>query len=87
LTTFRESDSEEAEEVTISRLDVDVGLNESLPFANKRTELVRCEGHAMEIGEAVLSLDLIDAEFNLTERLFLILVEVTKRDLDNTTLE
>jgi len=41
----------------------------------------------MEIGEAVLSLDLIDAEFNLTERLFLILVEVTKRDLDNTTLE
>jgi hypothetical protein len=41
----------------------------------------------MEVGEAVLSLDLINAKFNLAERLLFILVEVTERDLDDTTLE
>jgi len=37
----------------------------------------------MEVGEAVLSLDFVDAKFDLPERLLLILVKVTKRDLDN----
>jgi hypothetical protein len=41
----------------------------------------------MEVGEAVLSLDLVDAEFNLAERLILVLVEVTERDLNDATLE
>ena len=87
LAPLRESDGKETEEVTIRRLDVDMRLNESLPFAHKGAELVRGEGHAMEVGEAVLSLDLIDAEFDLPERLLLILVEVSKGDLDNPTLE
>ncbi len=41
----------------------------------------------MEVGEAVLSLNLVNAKFNLAERLLFILVEVTERDLDDTTLE
>jgi len=78
LAALRESNGEEAEEVTISRFDIDMRLDESLPFANKRTELVRGEGHAMEVGEAILSLDFVDAKFNLAERLFLIFVEVAE---------
>jgi hypothetical protein len=77
LAALRESNSEEAEKVTIGGLDIDMRLNESLPFAHKRAELVRGEGHAMEVGEAVLSLDFVDAKFNLAERLLLILVKVT----------
>jgi hypothetical protein len=78
LTALRESNGEEAEEITISRLDIDMRLDESLPFAHKRTELVRGEGHAMEVGQAILSLDFVNAKFNLPERLFLILVEVAE---------
>ena len=78
LTALCESNGEEAEEVTISRLDVDMRLNESLPFAHKRTELVRGERHAMEVGETVLSLDLVYAKSNLAEGLFLILIKVTE---------
>jgi len=32
----------------------------------------------MKIGEAILSLDFVDAKFDLPERLFLILVEVAE---------
>jgi len=87
LAALGETNGEEAKEVTVGRLDVDVRLDESLPFANKRAELVRGERHAMEVGEAVLSLNFVDAKFNFAERLFLILVEVTERDLNDTTLE
>lgn len=41
----------------------------------------------MEVGETVLSLNLVNAKFNLAERLLFILVEVTERDFDDTTLE
>ena len=41
----------------------------------------------MEVGEAVLSLNLVNAKFNLAERLLFILVQVTERDFDDTTLE
>jgi hypothetical protein len=78
LTALCESDGEEAEEVTISRLDVDMCLNEGLPLAHKRTELVRGERHAMEVGQTILSLDLVNAKFNFAEGLLLILIEVTE---------
>jgi hypothetical protein len=41
----------------------------------------------MEVGEAVLPLDFVDAKLDFTERLLLVLVEISKRDLDDTTLE
>ncbi len=78
LAALRESNSKEAEEVAISRLDVDMCFNECLPFAHKRTEFVRSEGHAMEVGETVLSLDLVDAKFNLAEGLLLVFVKITE---------
>ena len=41
----------------------------------------------MEVGQAVLALDLIDPELDLAEGLLLVLVEVGKGNLNNTTLE
>lgn len=35
-----ESDGKDAEEVVISRLDGDVGLDQRLPFSDERSELV-----------------------------------------------
>lgn len=44
-----ESDSEESYNVTIGGLDVDVSLDQGLPFANERAEFVRGEVHAVEV--------------------------------------
>lgn len=41
----------------------------------------------MEVGEAVLALDFVDAELDLTEGLLLILVQVSERNFNDTTLE
>jgi hypothetical protein len=41
----------------------------------------------MEIGEAVLPLNLVDAKLNLAERLLLVLVKVAERDLNDAALE
>lgn len=41
----------------------------------------------MESGQAVLALDLVDAEADLSEGVVLILLEIGQRDLEDTALE
>lgn len=41
----------------------------------------------MEVGQAVLALNLVNAQLNFSERLFLILVEIGEGDFDNTALQ
>ena len=41
----------------------------------------------MEVGQAVLALDLVDPELDLAEGRILLVVEVTDGDFDDTTLE
>ena len=41
----------------------------------------------MEVGQAVLALDLVDAELDLAERVVLILLEIGERDLEYPSLE
>ena len=59
-TALCEGNGKQAEKVAIRRLDIDVCFDECLPFTNKGTELVRGEVHAVEIGETVFALHLID---------------------------
>lgn len=82
-----EGNGEQTEEVVISGLDSDVGLDQGLPFADKGTELVGGEVKTVEVGQTVLALDLVDAELHLTEGVVLIVLEVGEGDLDNTALE
>lgn len=82
-----EGNGEEAEEVVIGGLDNDVGLDEGLPLADERAELVRGEVEAVEVGQAVLALDLVDAELNLAERVVLILLKVGERNLEYPALQ
>jgi hypothetical protein len=72
--TLSETNSEETEEVIIGCLDSDVGLNESLPLADEGSEFVGGEVETVEVGQAVLSLNLIDTELNLAESMVLILL-------------
>jgi len=87
LSSLGEGNGEEAEEVVVGCLDCDVGLNESLPLADQRSELVRGEIETVEVGQAVLALNLVDSELNLAERVVLILLQVGQRDLDDASLQ
>jgi hypothetical protein len=67
--------------------DGDVGLNEGLPLADERAELVRGEVQAVEVGQAVLALNLVDAELDLAERVVLVLLQIGQRNLDDAALQ
>lgn len=82
-----EGDAEEAEEVVVGGLDDNVGLDEGLPLADERAQLVGCDVQAVEVGQAVLALDLVDAELDLAEGVVLILLEIGERSLEDAALE
>jgi hypothetical protein len=82
-----EGDGEQTEEVVVSGLHSDIGLDQGLPLADKGTELVGGEVQAVEVGQAVLALDLVDTELDLAEGVVLIVLEVGEGDLEDTALE
>jgi hypothetical protein len=69
-----EGDSEQAEEVVISGLDCNIGLNQRLPLSDEGAKLVGCEIETVEVGQAVSSLDFIDTKLDFSERMVLILL-------------
>lgn len=85
--TASETNGKHTEEVAISGLNVLVRLDEGLPLADERTELVLSEVHAVEVGQAVAALNLVDLKAELAECLLVILVEVGQRLLEDTALE
>ncbi len=87
LAALGEANGEKTDEIIISRLHSDVGLNEGLPLADEGAQLVGCEVETVEVGQAVLALNLVDTEANLAERVILILLEISKGNLDDTPLQ
>lgn len=86
--TLGESDGEQAQQVTVGGLDVDVGFNEALPLLDHGTELVLGKGHAVEIGQAGLALDFVDAQAELAEGdIFALGVQVTQAKFEDTSLQ
>lgn len=82
-----EGNGEETEEVVVGGLDGDVGLDQGLPFSDERSQLVRGEVQTVEVGKAVLALDLVDTQLNLAERVILVLLQIGEGDLEDSTLE
>lgn len=82
-----EGDGEETDKVVIGGLDDNVGLDEGLPLADERAELVGGEVQTVEVGQAVLALDLVDTELDLAESVVLILLEVRERNLEYPALQ
>lgn len=60
----------------VGGLDRDICLDQGLPLANERAQLVRGEIEAMEVGQAVGSLHLIDSKFDLSVCVVLIFLQV-----------
>ena len=69
-----EGNGEETKEVVVGGLDHNIGLDKGLPLADERAELVGGEVEAVEVGQAVLALDLVDAELDLAESVVLIVL-------------
>jgi hypothetical protein len=86
-TTSSERDTEETNEVTVGGLDIDKGLDQSLPLLDHGTELVGGHIHTVEVGETVLTLDFVHLELDLAERAGLVLGKITERHLDDTAVQ
>jgi hypothetical protein len=56
------------EKVSVGGLDVSVSLDQGLPLLDHRPQLVRREVHAVEVGQAVLALNILAQKLELLER-------------------
>merc|ERR1719387_3007612 len=65
LALLGEGDGEQAQGVAVSGLDVHGGLDQGLPLLQERAQLVAGQVHAVEVAQAVATLDLLADELDL----------------------
>mmetsp|Transcript_14761 Transcript_14761/g.44455 ORF Transcript_14761/g.44455 Transcript_14761/m.44455 type:complete len:227 (+) Transcript_14761:463-1143(+) len=82
-----EADAEHAQDVAIRGAHVAAGLDERLPLADDRADLVAGHVHAVEVGEDVVALHILADEADLTVGAVLVLVEVGQVHLEHAALE
>ena len=84
-----EADDEEPEEEPVGGLDIDEGLDEGLPLLDHGPQLVGGESHAVEVGEAVLALDILADELELAEGALgvLLVLQIGQGDLVDAALQ
>ena len=58
-----------------------------MPLSDEGSEFVRGEVETVEVGQAVLALNLVDTELDLAESVVLILLEIRQRNLENSALQ
>mmetsp|Transcript_1154 Transcript_1154/g.2651 ORF Transcript_1154/g.2651 Transcript_1154/m.2651 type:complete len:292 (-) Transcript_1154:78-953(-) len=84
---FREGDAKETNGVPVRCAAVGVGLDDGLLLSDEGAELVAGHVHAVEIQQAVVSLDILDAELDLAVGQGLVLLQIGETDLDDASLE
>merc|ERR1719328_556958 len=84
-----ESDAEDTEHVSVTGLDVNVALDQSLPLLDHGPQLVGGQVHAVEGGQAVLSLDVLNNQLELSVRSLsvILILEISKGNLKNSSLQ
>eukprot|EP00964_Phaeocystis_antarctica_P064233 scaffold38621_cov81-Phaeocystis_antarctica.AAC.7 len=82
-----EADAEEPQHVAVGRLHVDVRLDQRLPLAHHRPQLVGGELHTVELRQAVVALHLLALQLELAVRLVLVLVQVGQVELEHAALQ
>lgn len=85
--SLSESNGENTQDVVVRGLNGNISLDEGLPLADKRSQLVGGEVHAVEVGQQVLTLDLIDSQLDLSVRVVLRALQVSEADLDDAALQ
>mmetsp|Transcript_21947 Transcript_21947/g.47922 ORF Transcript_21947/g.47922 Transcript_21947/m.47922 type:complete len:268 (+) Transcript_21947:153-956(+) len=87
LPLLGKADAEKAEDVAVGGLHVDMALDERLPLAHERAQLIGGELEAVELGEAVGALHLLALQLDLAVGLVLVLVQVGEANLEHAALE
>lgn len=83
-----ERDGEHAQQVAVSGLGLNEGLNECVPLLDKSAELVAGRVKAVEVGIAVHALDFLNLELDLSPGVLVVLVhQVSEGDFEDTTTE
>lgn len=88
LVASGEGNGEGSDEVTISSLGLNEGLDDGVPFLDKGGELIAGDVHTVEVGEAVEALNFLDLNLDLSPcGLVGVVVELTERDVEDTAAE
>ena len=82
-----EGDAEHTDDVTVGGTSINVGLNDGLLLLDEGAKLVTGHVHAVEVEETVVSLNILDTKLDLTVRHGLVVIEIGKGELDNTSLQ
>lgn len=82
-----EGDAEHADDVSVGGSAVDVALDDGLALLDEGADLVAGHVHAVEVEEAVVSLDVLDAELDLAPGEGLIVLKIGEGELDDAALE
>jgi len=82
-----EGDTEQTDDVAISGAGVNIGLNDRLLLLDEGAKLVTGHVHAVEVEETVVSLNILNTELDLTVSHGLVVIEISKGELDNTSLQ
>merc|ERR1719328_599764 len=84
-----ESNAEDTEHVSVTGLDVDVALDQGLPLLDHGPQLVSGQVHAVEGGQAVLSLNILDNQLELSVRSLsvILILEISRGNLENSSLQ
>ena len=81
-----EGNAEHSKDISISSFSLDKSLNERLPFLNHRACFISGDIHSVEVREAVISLDFINLELELSKVLiFRFFVAIGKANVEDTS--
>jgi len=84
---FREGNAKHAHDISIGRPSVNIALNDTLLLLDQRAKLVASHVHAMEVKKTVVPLHVLDTELHLAIAHGLVVVEVSKGELNDAALE
>ena len=83
-----EANAEHTEEVSVSGLGLNEGLNSGVPLLDNGAKLVAGDIHSVEVGVAIEALDLLDLHLHLSPSLFVaVSVQISQRYLKHTALQ
>ena len=82
-----EGDAEHTDDVTVGGTGINIGLNDRLLLLDEGAKLITGHVHTVEVEKAVESLNILDTELDLTVGHGLVVVEIGKRELNDTSLQ
>jgi hypothetical protein len=87
VSSLGEGNGEHSKDVAVKGLDFDVRFDEALPLSDEGAKFVSREVHAVEVGQAVLALNVLDSQPHLSVGLVFILLKVRQVHFKNSSLQ